>query len=113
MPIAKPALALLAGAALVPLAACKVDNRPLISQLRGEPPPQYAALPQPGGPYDAAQPTAYGYPPPPPPPGGYGYRTPARRIAYEPARAWPYAERAYALDRAFYDIPPDYGFYWE
>jgi len=110
MRIARPVLALLAGAALVPLAGCRVDNRPLLARLRGEPPPaQYAALPQPGGPYEAAPPAPYGYPPAPPPP---GYGTGARRIAYEPARAWPYAERAYAIDTAFYDLPPDYGFYY-
>ena len=111
MRIAKPVLILLAGAAVVPLAACKVDNRPLLAQMRGEPPPAQAALPQPGGPYEAAPGYGYGYgynqPPPPP-----GYRPGPRRIAYQPARAWPYAERVYALDSAFYDLPPDYGFYY-
>jgi len=34
---------------------------------------------------------------------------PLRRTAY--ASDYGYAERAYALDRAFYEAPPDYGFY--
>jgi len=109
MRFARPVLILLAGAALAPLAACKVDNRPLLARFQGPPPAaQYAALPQPGGPYEAA-PQGY-YPPPAPPP---AYASGAvRRIRYEPARAWPYAEQAYGLDRTFYDVPPDYGFYY-
>lgn len=100
-PAPSAAIALLLSATA--LAGCKVDNRPLLARLTGAPPPPAAGLPQPGGPYEASlPPTPDGapYPPPPPP----------QPVRYEPARAWPDAEQAYALDQAFYDVPPDYGF---
>lgn len=88
-------LLLLAGSAIA-LAGCKIDNRPLLA--RGEPEPAAVALPQPG-PIDpnTGAPVYAAYPS-----GGELF----------PAQAYPYAERAYALDRAFYDAPPDYGFYY-
>ncbi|THD78024.1 MAG: hypothetical protein E7812_12605 [Phenylobacterium sp.] len=70
------------------LAGCKIDNRPLLA--RNDPPA--SALPDPG---------PIGADP--------GYRLiPVGQAV--PARAYPYAEQAYSLDRAFYDTPPDYGF---
>jgi len=57
---------------------------------------------------------------PPPPPlaelegvAELPYAEPARVQYYEPERAYPYAERAYGMQRAFYDAPPDYGFYYD
>lgn len=91
-------LLLAASGLALTLAGCKVDNRPLLARNSAQP-VDYAALPQPGlpgaEPYGA---DAYGgnLPPPPPP--------------LPPARAYPYAERAYGLDRAFYQEAPDYGF---
>jgi len=83
---------LLLAASGLALAGCKIDNRPLLA--RSGPPPA-AALPPPGpiepgeGPpiYPASAPVA-------------------------PGQAYPYAERAYALDRTFYETPPDSGFYY-
>ena len=112
MRIARPVLILLAGVAMAPLAACKFDNRPLLARGQNEAPAQYAALPQPGGPYEAT-PQAFpagAYPAAPPPPAYSSGRV--RRIRYEPARGWPYAEQAYGLERTFYDVPPDYGFHY-
>ncbi|MDF2900150.1 MAG: hypothetical protein K0Q62_209 [Phenylobacterium sp.] len=43
---------------------------------------------------------------PPAPPAPIG-----RPVAYDDG--YGYAERAYAMDRAFYDVPPDYGFAYE
>jgi len=41
------------------------------------------------------------------------YAEPAQVRYYEPERAYPYAERAYGVQRAFYDAPPDYGFAYD
>ncbi|HEY0650861.1 hypothetical protein [Phenylobacterium sp.] len=41
------------------------------------------------------------------------YAEPARVEYYEPARGYQWAERAYGLQRTFYDAPPDYGFYYD
>jgi hypothetical protein len=41
------------------------------------------------------------------------YAEPAQVQYYEPERAYPYAERAYGVQRAFYDAPPDYGFAYD
>lgn len=47
---------------------------------------------------------------------GYGYAeslpaaAPARVSYYEPERGYEWAERAYDLQRAYYDVPPDYAF---
>ncbi|MDE2487544.1 MAG: hypothetical protein KGO51_09120, partial [Alphaproteobacteria bacterium] len=79
-------------ASAITLAGCKIDNRPLLA--RGPGPQAAFGLPQPG-PIDPYAAPAYPY-------GGQ----------FTPASAYPYAERAYALDRAFYDTPPDYGFYY-
>ena len=93
----KTVLLLAASGAALALGGCKVDNRPLLA--RGQPQADaYAGLPQPGLPGDAA----YGAP-------AYGARGyPASYLP--PERAYPYAERAYGLQRAFYRAPPDYGF---
>jgi hypothetical protein len=93
--LSKPVLLLAASALALGLAGCKVDNRPLLARSDA---PDYAALPQPGAPYDpgAAAPS-YGAQP-----------YPASYLP--PERAYPYAERAYGYDRAFYDAPPTYGF---
>ena len=91
-PIRSSKTLLLLAASGLALAGCKIDNRPLLA--RGGPPP-VAELPQPG----PIEPVA----------GGPYYAPAAQAI---PARAYPYAERAYALDRTFYDVPPDYGFYY-
>jgi hypothetical protein len=79
---------LVVAASTLALAGCKIDNRPLLA--RNEPPPA-AGLPEPG----ALDP-------------GQVRLVPVGQVT--PARAYPYAERAYSLDRAFYDLPPDYGF---
>lgn len=44
---------------------------------------------------------------------GLPYAEPARVDYYEPARGYQWAERAYGLQRTFYDAPPDYGFYYD
>lgn len=90
-------LLLAASGLALTLAGCKVDNRPFLSQLRGAPEPAaYAALPQPGLPADGT------------------YDGGAYPVSYlPPERAYPYAERAYGLDRAFYQAPPDYGFAYD
>ena len=41
------------------------------------------------------------------------YAEPAQVQYYEPDEAYPYAERAYGLQRAFYEAPPDYGFVYD
>lgn len=41
------------------------------------------------------------------------YAEPAQVDYYEPARGYQWAERAYGLQRTFYDVPPDYGFYYD
>jgi len=41
------------------------------------------------------------------------YAEPARVDYYEPSRGYQWAERAYGLQRTFYDAPPDYGFYYD
>jgi hypothetical protein len=95
----KTVLLLAASGLALTLGACKVDNRPLLA--RGAAPADSDAngLPQPGLPGDPA----YGAPP------AYGANAyPASYLP--PDRAYPYAERAYSLDRAFYQAPPDYGF---
>jgi hypothetical protein len=79
---------LLLAASGLALAGCKIDNRPLLA--RGEPPPAMA-LPPPG----------------PLEPGEAAPIYPASAPA-----AYPYAERAYALDRAVYRTSPDSGFYY-
>jgi hypothetical protein len=95
----KSVLLLAASGLALTLSACKVDNRPLLA--RGQAPADadaYAALPQPGLPGGAS----YGAP-------AYGANAyPASYLP--PERAYPYAERAYGLDRAFYRTAPDYGF---
>ncbi|HEX3700539.1 MAG TPA: hypothetical protein VHV27_07685 [Phenylobacterium sp.] len=80
---------LLLAASSLALAGCKIDNRPLLA--RGDQ-PAVAALPDPG-PIGANANVAL---------------VPVGQVV--PNRAYPYAERAYALDRTFYDVPPDYGF---
>lgn len=105
----KPAVLLATSSLALGLAGCKPDNRPLLSRMSGAPSADYAALPQPGPAYD---PAVYGAPASDAP----IYSSPAYgsqryRASYlPPQRAYPYAERAYRLDRAFYDLPPDYGF---
>ncbi|HEY9236251.1 MAG TPA: hypothetical protein VIP08_14605, partial [Phenylobacterium sp.] len=74
-------LALLGGVAALALAGCR-DNAPAA--------PEPLFVP-------ASNAPAYNLPPPP------------EAIA-APVADYSYAERAYALDRAFYDAPPDYGF---
>jgi hypothetical protein len=91
-PITLTALLLATGA----VAACKVDNRPLLA--RGQPAPAYA-------PADAAT-YAYG-----PGPLELPYAEPARVTpAATMYDGYALAERAYAYDRAAYRSPPDYGF---
>ncbi|MDB5476321.1 MAG: hypothetical protein JWP49_1832 [Phenylobacterium sp.] len=94
----KSVLLLAASGLALTLGACKVDNRPLLA--RGAAPADaYNGLPQPGLPGDPG----YGAPP------AYGANAyPASYLP--PDRAYPYAERAYNLDRAFYRAAPDYGF---
>jgi hypothetical protein len=88
----KSVLLLAASGLALTLAGCKVDNRPLLARFGGEPAPAaYAALPQPGLP-DINGAPAY----------------PASDLP--PAGAYPYAERAHALDSVAYGAPPDYGF---
>lgn len=41
------------------------------------------------------------------------YAEPSQVSYYEPERGYPWAERAYGLQRTFYDVPPDYGFYYD
>jgi len=41
------------------------------------------------------------------------YAEPAPVEYYEPARGYQWAERAYGLQRTFYDAPPDYGLYYD
>jgi hypothetical protein len=94
----KTALLLAASGLALTLAACKVDNRPLLGR-DSAPADAYAnGLPQPGLPGEPG----YGQP---------AYGAQAYRASYlPPQRAYPYAERAYGLDRAFYGAPPAYGF---
>jgi hypothetical protein len=93
----KSVLLLAASGLALSLSACKVDNRPLLARGPADA-DAYAALPQPGLPGGAS----YGAP-------AYGANAyPASYLP--PERAYPYAERAYGLDRAFYREPPDYGF---
>jgi hypothetical protein len=92
----KSVLLLAASGLALTLGGCKIDNRPLLARFTGRPPP--AAAPQPGLPDidgPAASPASYLAPPPPPLP---------------PAQAYPYAERARAMDRIVYQAPPAYGF---
>jgi len=44
---------------------------------------------------------------------GLPYAEPAPVEYYEPARGYRWAERAYGLQRTFYDAPPDYGLYYD
>lgn len=89
LPKATPKSLLVVAASTLALAGCKIDNRPLLA--RKEPPPVNTALPEPG----ALDP-------------GQVRLVPVGQVT--PARAYPYAEQAYSLDRAFYDMPPDYAF---
>jgi hypothetical protein len=41
------------------------------------------------------------------------YAQPSQVSYYEPERGYQWAERAYGLQRTFYDAPPDYGFYYD
>lgn len=94
MPNSKLKLAGAAGLASVlalSLSACREDQR-------------QAALPLPPTTAFALAPAAMELPYAPPAPLG-------RLVADEGAYAW--AERAYAMDEAFYDAPPDYGFYYD
>lgn len=89
---------ILSGAAALALAGCREDEAP---QARQEP----LFVP-------AATEAAYGLPlapaaealPPAPP-------APVRVAAQD--QGYAYAERAYALDNAFYEVPPDYGFSYQ
>jgi hypothetical protein len=92
----KSVLLLAASGLALTLGGCKVDNRPLLARFGGPPPPApaYAALPQPGLP-DID--------------GGPAY--PVGDLP--PAKAYPYAERAYAMDRIVYQAPPAYGFAYD
>ncbi len=80
-------LTLLAAAGLLTLAACGDDNR---QQAR-------TAVPDPG-------PLGYLAD------GSPSVAATTRVAAYEPDRAYGWAESALAQQRAFYDVPPDYGF---
>jgi hypothetical protein len=80
---------LFAAAGLVALVAACDDNRPAIAA-----PPPGAAAPSDG---------LSGLPDAPP-----------AQVQYaEPEQAYPLAERAYGVQRAFYDTPPDYGFAYD
>jgi hypothetical protein len=81
---------LLVAASGLALAGCKIDNRPFLA--RSDQPVGPAALPEPG------------------PIGAEGDVRLVQVGQAAPASAYPYAERAYAMDRAFYDMPPDYAF---
>jgi hypothetical protein len=78
------------------VAACREDSRPLAVADTAWPATLPAAYP---GPVE----DRYGPPP---------QRVPVGRLAsYDDSWAW--ADRAYALDRAFYETPPDYGFAYD
>lgn len=81
----------LASVLALSLSACREDQR-------------QAALPLPATTAFALAPSAMELPYAPPAPVG-------RLVGDEGAYAW--AERAYAMDEAFYDVPPDYGFYYD
>ena len=92
----KTVLLLAASGLALTLGGCKLDNRPLLARVSGQPPP--AAMAQPNLPdIDApvvGDATAYLAPPPPLPPAG----------------AYPVAERARLMDRIVHEAPPAYGF---
>jgi hypothetical protein len=91
--------AALTSALALALAGCREDVGRNISQEPMFVPAAGAEL------YDLAPaPTWEELPPAPPAPIG-------RPVSYDDG--YGYAERAYAIDRAFYDIPPDYGFAYE
>lgn len=46
-------------------------------------------------------------------PDGLPYAEPATVAYEEPSQGYAWAERAYGLQRAVYDTPPDYGFYYD
>jgi hypothetical protein len=83
--------------AALTLSACREDAPPSSAAVGyGLPPAALAYNPTLAPPLDAL-------PPAPPAPIG-------QPVAYDAGYAW--AERAYAMDRAFYEAPPDYGFYY-
>lgn len=90
----KSVLLLAASGLALTLGGCKVDNRPLLARLWGHSAPnpalEQAALPDIGGP-PGSSPTNY----------------------LPPAQAYPYAERAQAMDRVAYQAPPAYAFAYE
>ncbi|MFN3513662.1 MAG: hypothetical protein ACK41C_11480 [Phenylobacterium sp.] len=85
---------LMSVAAALVLGGCREEAQPAGGY--GLPPSAFA--------YDAAPaPEALALPPAPPAP----------VAAYGPDMGYGWAERAYAMERAFYDAPPDYGFYYD
>ena len=89
--------AALTSALALTLAGCREDAGPDLSQ---EP----MFIPAAGAEILEPAPAWQELPPAPPAPVG-------RPVAYDDG--YGYAEQAYAMDRAFYDIPPDYGFAYE
>lgn len=90
--------ALVASCAVLALSACREDERAAQSAVGYGVAPSALA-------YDLAlAPDADALPMTRPAPVG-------RLVSYDDGYAW--AERAYAIDRAFYDVPPDYGFAYD
>lgn len=91
-------VALTSALALV-LAGCRDEVRPDVA-------PEPMFVPAAGAELYDLQPAPAWEELPPAPPAPIG-----RPVAYD--EGYGYAERAYAMDRAFYDVPPDYGFAYE